>query len=226
MPGTVVRERPVLGARGGPAGEFKFERSPGTESTGGRRGGFGGTRALRVSREPAAFSALAAGGSEWAERSKKVLARIEWPGKPGSVVVTPLTGEQQQRFDAGREIYQNICQACHQPDGRGQDRVAPSLVGSELALAPAEVTARILLNGKEGPVGLMPPLGAVLGDDQVAAVLTYVRREWGQTGAPVEPASVAKARAAVAGRPRPWTNDELLQLPEAAGIRTTRKGSP
>ena len=66
---------------------------------------------------------------------------------------------EQQRFDAGREVYRNICQACHQPDGRGQDKLAPTLIGSALALAPAEIPARILLHGKEGPIGLMPPVG-------------------------------------------------------------------
>ena len=128
-----------------------------------------------------------------------MLARIEWPGKPGAAnPVTPLTAAEQQRFEAGREVYRNICQACHQPDGRGLARVAPTLVGSMLALAPAEVTARILLNGKEGRVGLMPPIGATLNDDQIAGVLTYVRREWGQAGNPVDPATVEAVRAQTA----------------------------
>ncbi|HUR58031.1 MAG TPA: c-type cytochrome [Opitutaceae bacterium] len=221
MPGTVARERPTLGARGGPAGEFKFGRSEGTESSSGRRGGSGGTRLLRVNREPAAFSAFAARG-EWSERAKKVIARVEWPGKPGATVITPLTAEQQRRYDAGKETYQNLCQACHQPDGRGQENVA-SLVGSELAQAAPEIAMRILLNGKEGTLGLMPPLGAALSDDQIAAVLTYIRREWGQTGSAVEPGAVKPVRSSVAGRPRPWTNDELLKLPEAAGMGNSRR---
>ncbi len=223
-PGTIPRERPALGARGGPAGQFKFDRSPATDvPIGGRAPA--GARSLRLNREPTAFSALAAGG-EWKNRASAVLLRMDWPGKPGSAApVAPLSSEQQQRFDRGREIYQNICQACHQPDGRGQDKVAANLIDSPLALAPPEVTARILLNGKEGPIGLMPPLGSVLSDDQVASVLTYVRREWGQTGSPVEPAAVATARTAVAARPRPWTNEELFALPEAAALRQPgRKG--
>ena len=127
-------------------------------------------RRLQIAREPAAFSALAGGSGDLATRAANVLARIEWPGKPGAATpVTPLTAAEQQRFEAGREVYRNICQACHQPDGRGLARVAPPLVGSVLALAPAEVTARILLNGKEGRVGLMPPIGATLTDDQIAS---------------------------------------------------------
>ena len=84
-------------------------------------------------------------------------------------------------------MYRNACQSCHQPDGRGQDRVAPSLVGSCVRLAVPEVPIRILLGGKEGDIGLMPPLGTMLSDEQIAAVLTYIRREWGQSASPVEP---------------------------------------
>jgi mono/diheme cytochrome c family protein len=156
---------------------------------------------------------MAAGGGDLGPRASNLLSHIEWPGKAGAAApLAPLTAEEQQRFDAGREVYKNICQACHQPDGRGQDRVAPSLLGSRLALAPADVTARILLNGKEGPIGLMPPIGMTLTDDQIAAALTYVRREWGQTGTPVDPATVKAVRAETAGRTRPWTNDELLAM--------------
>src|SRR4029453_8398221 len=115
-------------------------------------------------------------------------------------------------FEAGQEIYKTVCEACHQPDGRGREKLAPSLVGSELALGPDGIPARILINGKEGPVGLMPPLGAGMTDDQVASVLTYVRRSWGQSAAPVTPANVGAVRAQVAGRTRPWTNEELDQI--------------
>jgi len=133
------------------------------------------------------------------------------------VAVTPLTAAEQQRFEAGREVYRNICQACHQPDGRGLPLVAPPLVGSVLALAPAAVTSRILLNGKEGRVGLMPPIGSTLSDDQIASVLTYVRREWGQVGDPVDPSVVASVRAQTAGRAKPWTEDELLAMVPGGG---------
>jgi mono/diheme cytochrome c family protein len=166
-----------------------------------------------VSREPASLSALAAAPGDLSARAATVLARIDWPGKPGAAEpVVPLTAAEQQRFESGREVYRNICQACHQADGRGLARVAPPLVGSVLALAPAEVTARILINGKEGGVGLMPPIGTTLTDDQIAGVLTYVRREWGQTGDPVDPATVAGARAQTKDRTRPWTDAELLAM--------------
>ena len=149
------------------------------------------------------FAAFAAGKDPEAQRAAAVLNRIVWPGKPGAAVAAPLTPEEQARFAAGREIYRNICQGCHQPDGRGQDRIAPTLVGSALALARPDIPARVLLHGKEGPIGLMPPVGTTLPDEQIAAVLTYVRREWGQSASPVD----ADSRQAGARRPMPAAPD-------------------
>ena len=175
---------------------------------GGRRGG----ARLRLSREPAAFSRLAAQADDLGTRAASVLARVGWPGKPGEETVRALTAEEQRRFEAGRDVYRNLCQSCHQPDGRGQDRMAPSLIESSLALAAAEIPTRILLNGKEGRIGLMPPIGASITDEQIASVLTYIRREWGQDGTPVAPATVTDVRALTTARTRPWTDEELKAL--------------
>jgi len=167
---------------------------------------------LRLNREPA-LATLVDRGGDTAQRATALLARIEWPGKPGaSAAITPLTAAEQARFTAGQDVYKSVCQACHQPDGRGEEKVAPPLVGSALALAPGGIPSRILFNGKEGKIGLMPPLGTVLSDDQVAAVLTYIRREWGQTGSPIDAALVKETRAATSGRTKPWTDAELQAL--------------
>ena len=168
---------------------------------------------MRLNREPVELLALAAGADALGPRVATLLARVDWPGKPGAAApIAAADGRGAAALRRGPEVYRNICQACHQPDGRGQDKLAPSLVGSPLALAPADITARILLNGKEGPFGLMPPVGSTLSDDQIASVLTYVRREWGQAGTPVDPATVKAVRALTSGRTRPWTNDELMSL--------------
>jgi mono/diheme cytochrome c family protein len=62
----------------------------------------------------------------------------------------------------------------------------------------------------------MPPLGAGLTDQQIAAVLTYIRREWGQTGSPVDSALVAQIRPLTAARTRPWNDDELAKIAAAS----------
>jgi mono/diheme cytochrome c family protein len=209
---------PTTGARGAPDPSAGGRgRGGATAAGGGGRGRGGTTVALMLSREPA-LSKVAAEGGDLGKRATTVLERVGWPGKAGmAAAAAPLTPAEQQRFAAGQEIYNTVCAACHQPDGRGREKLAPGLVGSELALAAPGVPARILINGKEGPVGLMPPLGAGMADEQVAAVLTYIRRAWDQTGSAVAPADVATVRAAVAGRTRPWTNEELQQIIVAVG---------
>jgi mono/diheme cytochrome c family protein/glucose/arabinose dehydrogenase len=199
------------GGRAGPGGAYAFPR-PATPAAA-RGGGGGGGGGLRLSREPEALIRVASRGDDLSERATNVLGRISWAGKPGATAeLPPLTAAEERRFEAGHEVYRNLCQACHQADGRGQDRLAPPLVDSALALAVPDIPLRVLLNGKEGSTGLMPPIGASLTDEQLASVLTYIRREWGQTGSPVEPAAAAAARAATAGRPRPWTEAELQKL--------------
>ena len=207
------------GGRAGPGGAYAFRKPEdgqrANSTSGGRRGPI-----LRLAREPRVLSMRAQGDDELATRIRSILSSVVWPGKPGDpVTARALSADEQRRFESGREVYRNICQACHQADGRGQDRLASSLIGSPLALARADITARILLNGKEGRIGLMPPLGLSLTDEQIANVLTYIRREWGHTGQPVTAAEVKAARSLTADRTRPWTDNELMVLLADGGIQ-------
>jgi mono/diheme cytochrome c family protein/glucose/arabinose dehydrogenase len=200
------------GGRAGPGGAYAFPR-PADWPRPGRGAGAG----LRLAREPEALSRLAVSTDGFGSRASKLLARVSWPGKAGEPApLAPLTPDEQRRFNAGQDVYRNLCQGCHQPDGRGQDKLAPSLVGSPLLLTAPEIPARVLLNGKEGRIGLMPPIGGAISDDQLAAVLTYVRREWGNSAAPVDASVIKTVRSLTEGRARPWTDEELLRLLPAA----------
>jgi mono/diheme cytochrome c family protein/glucose/arabinose dehydrogenase len=193
------------GGRAGPGGAPAFP-SPTASAGGAGRGGSDGPR-LRLLARPALADAVLA--EPLADRVGLLLARIDWPGKAGAQTAAALTAAEQKLFDAGQEVYENLCQACHQADGRGLDNVAPPLIGSPIALGRPELGILVLLHGKEGTIGLMPPLGGSLTDDQIAGALTFIRRSWGQTASPVDPAAVKKARDAHAGRTRPWTALEL-----------------
>jgi mono/diheme cytochrome c family protein len=213
-------------------------RGAGGRGRGGRGGGGGGGlpglsapggrvvvtpgRGVTLPSEPAALSALAAGNGALATLAKNVSAKLDWPGRPAPVVTAaPLSAEQQKRYDAGAEIYKNICMGCHQEDGRGKDKLGGNLVESPFVNAPnPEATIRILLHGKEGQIGLMPPLGAALSDEQIASALTYIRRAWGHTASPVDPLNVMETRSLTKARAKPWTNEELQQ----AGGRGGRGG--
>ena len=69
--------------------------------------------------------------------------------------------------------------------------------------ADANASIRILIGGKEGPIGLMPPLGPAFSDEQVAAALTYIRRAWGHTATAVDPLNVMEVRGLSKGRSKP-----------------------
>ena len=197
----------AIASRGGPGGSPAFPRAAATPRN------QASLTAVPLSREPALVAVARDDRGELGQRSAAVLARLSWPGKPdGAPAVVPLTAEEQQRFVAGREVYQTLCAACHQPDGRGREHLAPSLVGSDLALGPADIAARIVLGGKEGSTGLMPPLGAALTDEQIAAALTYIRREWGHGASAVDVQTVRDVRTLSTGRTRPWTADELKKF--------------
>jgi len=172
---------------------------------------------IKMTREPDLVGFAARDKTDLAARITRVLARVEWPGKPGAArAAAPLTTQEQQRFDSGRTLYVANCLGCHQEDGRGLPGLAPPLAGSAMVLAPAGVTTRIVLNGKEGSVGLMPPIGGKMSDDEVAAVLTYIRREWGNAGSPIDAATAQAIRAINATRTRPWTDEELARIGDGA----------
>jgi len=150
---------------------------------------------------------------------ESVAARLAWVGKPGAPAppkVIALTKAQQALLEKGKVTYANLCAACHQPHGYGLDGLAPPLVDSDWVLGKPDVTARIILHGLGGPVKVgnriwdlsMPPMG-MLSDEDIAGVMTYVRREWEHNGSPVDAKFVAGVRKQYADHPNSWTADEL-----------------
>jgi mono/diheme cytochrome c family protein len=77
-------------------------------------------------------------------------------------------------------------------------------------LAREDLLARIVLNGLKGEL-LMRPMGT-LDDQQLAPILTYIRRAWGHEAGPVSPEILKKVRAVPQGRQAPWTVNELSAL--------------
>jgi mono/diheme cytochrome c family protein len=192
--------------------------SAGGGARGGGRGAGGGFRggapAVTLSTAPATLLAMAEGAdSAFSVRARRIAATLDWPGKPrpASPDARPLTDEEKQRYAAGQQQFTNICAGCHQANGQGLPGVAKSLVGSRWALAPAAQVIRIVLHGKEGEM-LMPPVGGSMTDEQIAAVLTYVRRSWGNTALPITPDDVREIRGATAGRKKAWTEAELMAI--------------
>ena len=124
---------------------------------------------------------------------------------------------------AGKRLFVNNCVTCHQANGQGLAGVYPPLAGSDWVNGSEEALVRILIHGLSGPVvvngatynGAMPafgPLGSNWKDDKIAHVLTYIRQEWGNKGAPVLPETVARIRAATVDRNKAWSATELVEF--------------
>ncbi len=115
-----------------------------------------------------------------------------------------------------------ICGACHGQGGEGT-AIAPPLAGSEWVNGPAENLIRIQLRGLHGPIKVkgqeynMPAGMAALAyqtDDQIAAVLTYIRTSFGNSAPAVAPAEVAALRSEV-GKPQLTAADLKAPTPAA-----------
>jgi len=121
----------------------------------------------------------------------------------------------------GQQLYTLYCSACHGADGKGATAgTFPPLSESPWVAGDADRAVKITLKGLTGPVDVlgktynleMPPQGAVLPDDQLAAILTYVRSAWGNSGSAVTADFVKTVRASVSSRATPWTAEEILKL--------------
>lgn len=132
------------------------------------------------------------------------------------------TGDDPTR--KGAALYGQYCVACHQANGAGAPGIAPQLAQSDWVLAEGpNRLIRVVLHGLTGPVvvsgkpfnGAMVPWAANLTDDDIAAILSYVRssKEWGNTASWVTPEQVKAIRDAEAARSQPWTAAELEKIP-------------
>ncbi|MDB4917617.1 MAG: dehydrogenase, partial [Gemmatimonadetes bacterium] len=174
----------------------------------GTQGGF----VIRLAARPATLiTAAASPDSVIRVRATSAAELLTWPGKRAAAApVKPFTPAEKLRYAAGQKQYAATCAGCHQLRGTGLAGVAKPLVGSQWVLGDPARLIRIVQNGKEGTM-LMPPVGAALTNDQVAAVLTYVRRSWGNSASAVDAATVHEVRGLITGRTKPWTEEELLK---------------
>jgi mono/diheme cytochrome c family protein len=77
---------------------------------------------------------------------------------------------------SGKELFANVCQGCHMSDAKGATGAGtyPSLV-ADRKLEASGYPLHIVVNGQRG----MPPFGAMMSDDQLAAVVNYLRTHFG-----------------------------------------------
>lgn len=132
-----------------------------------------------------------------------------------------LDESSQKLFTEGRQKYLASCAGCHGGNGAGVNRMGPPLDGSEWVIGDERRLALILLHGIEGPIAvkgklydapeILPvmPSHSTMDDRSIAAILTYIRNEWGNHAGPIAPRLVGGTRHTSQGRVYPWSESEL-----------------
>ncbi len=140
------------------------------------------------------------------------------------VVKTSLTGNDLDLFVKGKEIYgrEGYCATCHQPDGRGLSASQfPPLAGTNWVLGSEERLIKLVLKGLMGPIEVlghhypgqvpMTPYESMLDNEEIAAVLTYVRNSFGNQASPVQPEKVKEVRDSISDKKGFYAPEELLK---------------
>jgi mono/diheme cytochrome c family protein/glucose/arabinose dehydrogenase/lysophospholipase L1-like esterase len=137
-----------------------------------------------------------------------------------------LQGKAAQSYQLGAQVFHREahCATCHQANGLGLDPAFPPLVGTPWVTGDVERLTKITLHGLHGAIEVngkvydpakgvppMTPFGSLLNDEEIAAVLTYIRNSWGNKADPVLPETVKKVRAATQGHSGFWKPEDLLK---------------
>jgi mono/diheme cytochrome c family protein len=128
--------------------------------------------------------------------------------------------EEEIKVD-GSAVYKNVCVACHQQTGLGIPGAFPPLAGSEWVTGDPKIPVRILLKGLQGAIevkgvaynGVMPAFESQLKDEEITAVVNYIRKEWGNTATDeMTKSDVTKLREELKDRSQAWSATELKEL--------------
>jgi glucose/arabinose dehydrogenase/cytochrome c5 len=102
---------------------------------------------------------------------------------------------------AGKTVYDTYCVQCHMPNGMGAPGMNPPLVGIDMVTGDKAALAKIILEGYSEPTEIngekysnVMPAMAHLSDQQIADVLTFVRKSWGNEADAVAVEDVAQVR--------------------------------
>ena len=121
---------------------------------------------------------------------------------PPAAIRPDITDAMRKQFEPGAKIYAKHCEDCHGTAGQGAPGAYPPLAGNRGVVLPSSLNAiRSVLNGGYPPATAgnprpygMPPFAQTLRDEEVAAVVSYVRNAWGNHGSLVTAVQVDRSR--------------------------------
>lgn len=141
----------------------------------------------------------------------------------GPTISQNFTPQQRKQLGDGMKYYQEVCFACHGPDGQGTPipgskglTLAPPLAGSK-TVRQGDAMLRVLLNGLEGPIegktyeSQMIPQNTN-SDQWLADITSYVRNAFGNSGEIIDAKQVKALRKEIGSRTKPWTIEELRAM--------------
>jgi mono/diheme cytochrome c family protein len=122
------------------------------------------------------------------------------PRSPTPAETSPFNTKAM--VEQGEKVYVQHCAECHRKDGRGVAGIYPPLDGNSSVTEPSGINAiRMVLLGGFAPATAanprpysMPPYAQQLNDRDVSAVVSYIRRSWGNQASVVRPEDVSKYR--------------------------------
>ncbi|MCY4158617.1 MAG: cytochrome c [Bacteroidetes bacterium] len=124
---------------------------------------------------------------------------------------------QDSAVPDGEPLYMTRCASCHQANGEGISGVFPPLNEVDWVTGDKGRLIRLVLDGVMGPLqvgdmvytGAMPPWKTFLNDQEMAALLTYIRTAWDNDASAVTENEVRLVREATNDRKKAWTTEEL-----------------
>ena len=117
---------------------------------------------------------------------------------------TDLSSETDESLLSGKAVYDSYCLPCHMSNGKGAPGMNPPLTGTDWVLGDKERLIRVILQGLSEPVEIQGEIyqnvmasHAFLSDRQIADVLTFVRKSFGNDASEIHTDEVANVRASL-----------------------------
>lgn len=104
--------------------------------------------------------------------------------------------ENGEAEDVGAEIFNTTCAACHQPEGEGIEGIYPALAGNPFVTGDnPDPVINVVLSGRGG----MPRFEGAYSNEEIAAIVSYIRTDWENDASEVSPEDVEEVRQELEG---------------------------
>jgi len=118
----------------------------------------------------------------------------------------------------GKQLYTIACSACHGANGEGRAGAAPPLSQSQWVSGDPKIITSVILHGLQGPIkihgdsyDLVMPSQPALNDEQIAAIATYVRDNWGNKGSAIDADFVKQTRVDTKDQNGVYNSPQLIK---------------